>query len=471
MAYYDYNALARHKIAFGWIDNRSKIKKPMALALSQNITEYWAAELVNYGVFPKIKTSLTELLESAHSDGSKFIVVSTLGVNYSKRYSFLNELGSFFDTHDDPSSISIIGHILDKKDKFYELHPQTFLINIDWWVSAGRPEFGNEQHQSQELPVVERSHENWHDDYTPHWIKKGQGTTTYTGTRRGWNIIRAAMETGGTIYSFNERLRDSKIFLYPEVTSNTHREYYHVFNALQSYIHFAANTESPLQFNFDNYDFDSFDGAISTGGGISPLLTAYSLNMQPGAKIVITDISPVSLIMQEKIRNRNIDILDYEKQFYDMLHDDLSGSPFVNNLLLASGNINRMQQIISQNIGLQEYYKNVWPHIRLEFELVNFLSPETTGRIWRKFEHCKNVYVNISNVYSYQNTSWLYNLTERLDAEEKLLEQIAKFGPDKYYIKCIRYKNNSWNGIKVSKILENGITRPEELIKEFPWQT
>ena len=48
----------------------------------------------------------------------------------------LNTIG-----YDDVVNYSLIGHILDKKERYYNLHNQMFLINVEHWKKVGSPTF------------------------------------------------------------------------------------------------------------------------------------------------------------------------------------------------------------------------------------------------------------------------------------------------------------------------------------------
>ena len=120
---------------------------------------------------------------------------------------------------------SILGHILDDTKgfpggKFYQLHEQCVLINIKDWIKFDRPWWGNcpDEVWRKLLPNVERSIENFHDDYTPHWIKKAEGYPTYYEGHlsQSWNIIANTLYHNGQIGGFPEEIRQQKSFLYPD---------------------------------------------------------------------------------------------------------------------------------------------------------------------------------------------------------------------------------------------------------------
>lgn len=129
--------------------------------------------------------------------------------NFFKFFDLLNDYWS-----DVSKDLTVTGHILDKKDSWYEIHHQSFLINLQWWLDVGKPVFGQEQFHNDpvQLPNVARSQDNFHDDYTPLWVSLGQGHSQYHNTKFGYNILSKALQHNIKIYPFDDKLRKSKIF-------------------------------------------------------------------------------------------------------------------------------------------------------------------------------------------------------------------------------------------------------------------
>lgn len=451
MAYYDYKYLKEHGVGLAWLDITSKIKNTTALAFTQNITEYWIQELTNYDLQMTCGSDPDQLLHWASEQGLGYLIIAATGNNLSKRHNFIQELPEFLEQNSD---FTVVGHILDKGDKYYELHHQFFLINIKWWESAGKPEIGREQ-QSHNWLTIEpaRSTESWHDGYTPHWIEKGSSSKTYTGRRFGWNIIRAALDSGKRVISFNERQRESKYYLYPEVESDTHNKFYDVFDALQSYSHFVANTENPP----DKIVSVEFNGAVCTAGGITPLLVAWSANLKPGDKLTIIDISPFALAVQRAIRETNCDFRSFKQDFFAILgklNPEQMGGMF-----RADRNIDRMQEIIDdliQNKGLGEFIDNVWPTLNVVYVNHNIFNVGHFKGILNRFDQNENVMVHLTNMLHYQNTAWVYNAASRYDIEQQLFDILLEKGGDRFYL----YQNRpgvkvNWRSITPNQILAN----------------
>ena len=136
---------------------------------------------------------------------------------------------------DEPQYLAA-AHILDWKERWYELHHQFVLINVNNWKKANKPYFGSWAKISwdggvgiEELPVVERSKENFHDDYTPLWIKntgKKFSVQHYAGAAAeislspGWRFIVQAYKHDMTIHNWDKNIRSKRTYYYPEEKSD-----------------------------------------------------------------------------------------------------------------------------------------------------------------------------------------------------------------------------------------------------------
>jgi hypothetical protein len=466
MTYYDYKYLTENNVGLGWVDITDKISNTTALAFSRNITEYWVQELANYNIKIACKKTHDDVLSWASDIGLDYVMIANIGNNLSKRYNFIQELPVWLDEN---RNFTIVGHILDKGEKYYELHHQFFMVNVKWWQSAGRPIIGNEEFNSNWNTIEPiRSTDNWHDEYTPHWIESGSNLCNYTGKRFGWNIIKTALEHG-KIYSFNEQQRESKYYLYPEVANDTHNKFFDVFDALQSYSHFVANTESPPE-RITNVNFS---GAICTAGGITPLLTAWSASLKPGDRLTIIDISPFSLAIQRALKESNCNFRNFKDDFYAVLGK--LNPEQISSMFRADRNIDKMQEIINSLISnnqLGEFIDNVWPHINVNYVHHNIFNVQGFKWILDRFEKDDNVMIHLTNMLHYQNTAWIYNANSRYDLEAQMFDIFANKGMNRFYL----YQNRpgvrvNWRNITPAQILENKdrfLSRVKEL-EVLPW--
>jgi hypothetical protein len=55
-----------------------------------------------------------------------------------------------------------------------------------------------------------RSQDNFHDDYTPKWVKAGNKKRNYTNKCHGWNLLKLAFENNLEVVVFDKNIRNSK---------------------------------------------------------------------------------------------------------------------------------------------------------------------------------------------------------------------------------------------------------------------
>lgn len=113
----------------------------------------------------------------------------------------------------------LIGHILNFKDQYPHLHPQLFAFNYQEWTKAGYPlwEYSGEAEKFVANEIL-ASEENFHDDYTPHWISSSGSAKEYNVKEMqvGAEAIREFIEMGYTIINVPEHIRKNKFHLYPD---------------------------------------------------------------------------------------------------------------------------------------------------------------------------------------------------------------------------------------------------------------
>ena len=110
-------------------------------------------------------------------------------------------------------------HILDWKENWFELHHQFILVNVKNWKQIGKPVFGNRKLGNDNLPVVNRSEDNFHDDYTPLWISNSKQTSQQQHHFPGWNFIKEAFANDLEIINWNQSIRNKRTYYYPEENS------------------------------------------------------------------------------------------------------------------------------------------------------------------------------------------------------------------------------------------------------------
>tara|TARA_Y100000590_G_scaffold270442_1_gene303692 strand:- start:8901 stop:10172 length:1272 start_codon:yes stop_codon:yes gene_type:complete len=224
---------------------------------------------------------------------------------------------------DDIVDYSLIGHILDKKERYYNLHNQMFLINVDHWKQVGSPTF--DRAKNIELQNVNRSTDNFHDDYTPTSITKGEGKHTYTNnTAQGSQVISALLENNYKVRPFQEQERHKKTCCYDNIDNQVST----IFNFLdkpttQSHniVYINSTSARPKEFTNNN------DTIISVASPVT-LLSRIKNKYKNISKIIFYDISLPALIWTE-LFFKNIKNYDYEVEKLFELYRSYGGEKFV----------------------------------------------------------------------------------------------------------------------------------------------
>jgi hypothetical protein len=94
-----------------------------------------------------------------------------------------------------------------------------------------------EKHVSHTQLEPIRSIENWHDDYTPKYVMKGENSRTYNNRCHGWNLLRLAFENDLPVIVFDETIRNNKKHYYPE----SEQDYYKNVEYIQHKLDYCAN--------------------------------------------------------------------------------------------------------------------------------------------------------------------------------------------------------------------------------------
>lgn len=139
--------------------------------------------------------------EVIKSCNTKFALVVKIGCRFNLRVIFDN-----FDY----DKYSLMGHILDGNangmtDRYFYVHDQCYIVNVEDYDTT----------PTDTLRLVNRSKENFHDDYTPIWTKDGgkeiplQSKVDETGF-----LISNLLRKGKHISPFQQTIRNDKRFLY-----------------------------------------------------------------------------------------------------------------------------------------------------------------------------------------------------------------------------------------------------------------
>ena len=233
----------RHNYTLIIVDQPALKKHPYGYQTALNIADH----LIWYHIYQDPKSygredykwkfveSLTD--EDILSCETPFALVCKLGTYFNSSLMVMNL----------PEQASLVGHILDKKNDYYELHDQCFLVKVADYDTT----------QNTTYRSVNRSVENFHHDYTPISVTDGGEEIDIKGQKRhGADLISNLLRAGKVIEPFPLVIRHDKGYIYPHDVSC------HIHNVRsRPFILFPVSTDPSFQINISN--FENFVGSAN----------------------------------------------------------------------------------------------------------------------------------------------------------------------------------------------------------------
>jgi Fe-S cluster biosynthesis and repair protein YggX len=415
------------EITVGWLYNNN-IKDDFAKGYTKNMTDYWSVE---FGIFFDKQfagDTIFDLLTQAHKDGFSQIIVFKQGTTL-RGDSFLPEFKKFHEANPDAK---FIGHVLDRQEGYYEVHPQAFFIDLNWWAEAGFPEWGERTWDSPlETIVPIRSKENHHDQYTPHWIAPGKDLKTYQGQRgEGWNIVKSLIESGEKILSWSHECRVAKQYAYAEVKEDGPRHRSQFLEEIQfNNSFFIANTETIpfelMELATAKHRWPLFEQIVCPASGLTALIFAFKLGLKRRDTVLIYDVSPSAIKYTLKIFDEydpNTSYIEFAKKIMDSAEGiNFKGQ---NQLINAQELIDELNKE-----GFAEWKKEEFGLINIRTEQLNLFDVHQYKGFTRRIEN-KMTYIHLSNVFHYMPTSFYYSLQQRYELGRELLHKLHERSVD-----------------------------------------
>jgi hypothetical protein len=210
----EYLSKRKNNTAFCIVDRTNSITDVYNRGLIKNISDFTISNIYSkdYDVFVGLNED--KLIQTVCDLKYEHCVVLSTGTEFINGSVFFNEIEKLINTE-----YAIYGHILDRKEAYYELHHQCYLLNLNVYREIGEPPLGKEQlgflhYKTKPL----RSDDNIHDDYTPLVVNPGGTKIEYRHKMHGYNLIQYVLDYGYSINSFPESIRNSKKYYYPENT-------------------------------------------------------------------------------------------------------------------------------------------------------------------------------------------------------------------------------------------------------------
>ena len=285
-----------------------------------------------------------------------------------------------------------------------------------------------------------RSVENFHDDYTPFWVKAELENLKSFNAYHDFSLdfTKSYLENGYTIGNFTEEMRSKKFNLYaipnyeknkkffdtkkcdeplPDIFKNILNEYENLKKTV--YVLNSENMNCNKKFN------NPINTYVGVAGGFKHLILLNHLNFTENTNVIFVDISPVALDYQKYLIENwdgNVDdyynvYTSYEKKFPDYKYAWRSWNSWENEikLFLEQGKVSKEEFYLIW----QKYIK--LNHTFIEIDLLK--DYKLLVEILKKYNN-HNIYMWLSNVYRMQWNIFFKNVINLDQNYNDFLQQL-----------------------------------------------
>ena len=320
-------------MTLGFWDRSDEISNKFIAERSKQISLFYKNSVSSQTPY-YVDKDIDQLLSVLSLTKYKYALIQSFG-HLTMRRTFFERLFEEIKKND----FFLMGHILDHKEHYFELHHQCFVVNLDYFREFSLPKFGKPEVSTQKLYKTIRSLENFHDDYTPYWVSYAEEETVNMIPKfEGWNLINTSIKNKKKVLNFSQELRNLKNYLYPhatienfEIALKTPSAIFKIENinpCQQSYLkgmayNWEAGQKSIFIFNTERLENnhrklplnEKLDALFCVAAGFKPLKILADNGFNTNTEVVYFDFSYNSLDLRKKmVTNWNgINYVDFLK--------------------------------------------------------------------------------------------------------------------------------------------------------------
>jgi len=391
---------------------------------SKNINLYTKVKDMTYaktgrlsGLTPTADIKIYKTIDDATEDSKDcdLVFIQSVG-NIIGDNRILQHLQDYYDANPE---FFIMAFTLDWEAEhgtnWVECHHQMMFLNMHTWKKVGSPKFSGWEAITEELPNYSRSEENFHDKYTPYWMKGELGTTLKMRNKQGSSFIKAAFEHGLKIDNFTQEMRDCRLYVYPEHESDNlyqafiNKDWRAATNPNQKRWIKRLNPKPTIWvYNSENYYFGIPDKKCTTYFGPSAGFKYLDiLNDNDKVKFVFFDFHQKSVDWIKKLKE-TWDGESFPTYLNEQSEDFKEMYKYVN------GGITNNQTLLFDDFGGKAKFKELWNKFKqcdAEFVLCNLFDADQADSLIARTDG-DIPFVYYSNIFSTDYTLVDFTLEE-----------------------------------------------------------
>lgn len=415
-----------------------------------DITEFFVYSPRGYDLFRT--GNLTETAVGLAQRGYQWMFVNILG-HCVDRADLYDEVIQECKTNNYP----MMGHIVYHPGSYPTIDSQFFVVNLTKWQEVGKPPFEqlNESTRYNTLEVL-RSEENFHDDYTPYWIKPGDTNKTYNIYQQLFNqrVVRVFLEAGYTIGNFNQSIRDRKWNLYalynqeqlvpffergevvypkdrvPQIIERILNEKSSLSNTVYILNSEEVYRHTPLSSPIDHY--------IGVASGFKGILLLNQQGFTENTQVTYVDVSTAGLNFQHHLVQHWDG--DLNKGYQETVNEYHKQHPVFRYAWRSWNSWESEVEGFLNQAGLnQEQFKELWQrYLKLKHHYITVNLLEDRTRLIEHLTHSEgtNCYLWLSNAFDMQWTRFMLGKEYTVNQFKKLQEELKTTGK-KYLIESV----------------------------------
>ena len=434
-------------IIYDDLDNSDEEYNERVRGITKHFT--WLSDK-DISITTDLSNTLKELANNVKEENKWALIVTTGHAIHTNSKDFFNLAVKKCEEANSP----LMGHVLHNPAHDYfpypYLHNQCIVLDLLVWKEIGCPMFEWVHPVDHKINNLVRSAENFHDEYTPHWVGPDKTDEVVTLEHRefGSVVIEKLAGAGHRIINFDDELRLQKWHLYPTVEYETLNKFFKtgeidtesnlyksaIYQAVQqkeslNHTVYILNTEGIIAAPLGQCDDikTPVDHYIVVAGGFKPALLAHTYGHHKNTKITVMDISDAGINFQKYMReNWNGDLTVYPRHILDF------GNAYLD-YDLAWCSWNSMESEINKfleevNLTSSEFQQAWQEYCNIECDYVktDFLTdPSKLIEAINTGEN-KNFYIWVSNAFDMTWTVFMLGQKNTMDKFDSLLKHFEE---------------------------------------------